>query len=101
MTIIAIKLLKGRERITEMEAQVQSENVVAFRRGITTFQAISLMRPVAKLRGFTAEIESLPNRVFAHAANGKQSADRADFECERAFAFGNGMRGGRRGGGCR
>ena len=84
-----------------MEAQVQSENVIAFRRGITTSQAISLMRPVAKLRGFTAEFEPLPNRIFAHAANGKQSADRADFECERAFTFGNGMSGGRRGGGCR
>ena len=30
MMIIAIKLLKGRERITEMEAQVQSESVIVF-----------------------------------------------------------------------
>src|SRR5262245_33889955 len=84
-----------------MEAQVQSEIVIAFRREITPPQAIPLMPYGAKLRGLITEFEPLPNRIFAHAANGEQSADRADFECERAFAFGNGMNAGRRGGGCR
>ena len=82
-----------------MEAQVQRESAIEFLRGITPPQAISLMRHVAKLRGLTAEFEPLPNRIFAHAANGEQSADRADFECESAFAFGNGMNCGRRCGG--
>jgi hypothetical protein len=57
----------------------QSEKVIAFRREITPPKAISLMRNVAKLRGFTAEFEPLSNRIFAYAANGEQSADRADF----------------------
>src|SRR5262245_47736959 len=84
-----------------MEAQVQSEIVIAFRLEITPPQTIRLMRNGTKLRGLTTEFESLPNRIFAHAANGEQSADRADFECESAFAFGNGLSAGRRGGGCR
>jgi hypothetical protein len=35
----------------------------------------SLMRGAAKLRGFAAEFEPLPNRIFARAANGQQSGD--------------------------
>jgi hypothetical protein len=54
-----------------MEAQVQSQRVIAFRREITPPQAISLVCHVAKLRGFTAEFEPLPNRILAHAANGE------------------------------
>jgi hypothetical protein len=59
------------------------------------------MRRVAKLCWFAAEFEPLPDRIFALAANREQSAARTDFECERAFALGDGMNGGRRGGDCR